>query len=365
MQSSCLRYGLSLQVEAEPGKFSCSLCSTVCKTKCGLTRHTNSKHKPKVSDAGDKSRDDHVSLQLPNAVFEEIVEQSVRDLAADQCFPSEFREQFIGFAFVLPCSDDDKWKGISEMQKLYQCLMSRGNAEQFYSKFYAIVIPHFRNLFSQFSSQGATLVSTRIANKVIAYSKQKGTAEWPAKTVLTVNEKYALQYLGGYVLSKLNRKIQFTKRQHSLIGQQCISFLQAGKANKFAHSHAIVDSVNRGGLWKVNSNVEQILTQAELKFLEHTRTPNTKQINVPAMVNALTSNQDVIANYQSWCSLASLVLDQEVSDEMLERVLTFYLRERAFSYAKDVVNNFKSKQSKSKSKALRKEIQQRTCKAPN
>ena len=121
----------------------------------------------------------------------------------------------------------------------------------------------------------------------------------PAKTVLTVNEKCALQYLGGYVLSKLNKKIQFTKRQHSQIGQQCISFLQAGKANEFASSHRLVDSVNRGGLWKVNNNVEQILTRAELKFLEHTQNPNTKKIDVPSMVNTLVSDQDVKANYQS------------------------------------------------------------------
>ena len=325
-----------------------------------MTRHTNVKHKPNASDAGESSNDDDIILKLPNAVFEDIVAQSVRDLAADQCFPSGFREQFIGFAFVLPCSDDDKWKGIVETQKLYKSLISKGNAEQFYSKFYAIVIPHLRNLFSEFSNQGATLVSTRIADKVIAYSKQKEKAEIPAKIVLTVNEKCALQYLGGYVLSKLNKKIQFTKRQQSQIGQQYMSFLQAGKANAFASSHRLVDSVNRGGLWKVSNNVEQILTQAELKFCEHTRTPNTKQIDVPSMVKTLISNQDVKANYQSWFSSAALVLDQEISDEMLEKVLTLYLRVRSFSYAKDVVNTFKSKQSEAKSKALRKEIKRKT-----
>ena len=101
------------------------------------------------------------------------------------------------------------------------------------------------------------------------------------------------------------------------------------------------------------------MTQAELTFLQHTHAKNTNQIDIPGMVKTLLCNQDVIANYQSWYSSAALVLDQEVSDEMLEKVLTLFLRVRSFSYAKDVVNNFKRKQSKGKSKALRKEIQRK------
>eukprot|EP00794_Sanderia_malayensis_P001206 gene1206-582_t len=188
-------------------------------------------------------------------------------------------------------------------------------------------------MFSELSTQGATLVSTRIADKIIVHSKEKEEAEWSLINTLSANEKCALQYVGGYVLSKLYRKIQFTKKQQSQVGQQYISLLLAGKANQSAHSHTLIDSVNFGGLWKVNSNVEQLLTVAELKFLECTQR-NTKHIDVPAIVNNLTSNQDVIANYQSWFSSASLNLDKEVSDEMLVKVLSLYLRVRSFSYAK-------------------------------
>ena len=307
-----------------------------------MTRHIGAKHRPEVSDS-EEAANDNINLHFPIAVFEEIVAQSVKDVAEDQCFPSHFREQFIGFGFVPPSSDDEKWKGISELQKLFKSLITKGKAEQFYSNFYAVVIPHFRILFSEFSSQGSTLLSTKIADKIVAYSREKEKSQIPVKTVLTVNEKCALQYLGGYVLSRLNRKIQFTKKEHSPTAQQCISFLHAGKTNESTSSHTFVDSVNRGGLWKVNNNVEQILTQAELTFLEHTHAQNTKQIDVPGMVKTLWCNQDLIANYQSWYSSAALVLDQEVSDEMLEKVLTLYLRVRSFSYAKDVVNNFKSK----------------------
>ena len=66
-----------------------------------MTRQTYAKHRPKES-AVEESCHDKIKLQLPNSRNEEIVAQSVRDAAEGKCFPSNFREQFIGFTFVMP-----------------------------------------------------------------------------------------------------------------------------------------------------------------------------------------------------------------------------------------------------------------------
>ena len=108
--------------------------------------------------------------------------------------------------------------------------------------------------------------------------------------------------------------------------------------------------MNSGGLWKVNDNVEQILTQAELKFLEHTQTKNLRQIDVTEIVHILLCNDDVKANNHLWVSSADLVLDRKGSHEMLEKVLNLYLRVHPFSYAKDVVKICRRKQVKAKPK---------------
>eukprot|EP00795_Rhopilema_esculentum_P009990 gene9990-18614_t len=91
-----------------------------------LTRHIGAKHKPEVSDS-EESANDNINLHFPIAVFEEN-------------------------RLVPPSSDDEKI------------------------------------LFSEFSSQGSTLLSTRIADKIVGYSREKEKSEIPVKTVLTEDE---------------------------------------------------------------------------------------------------------------------------------------------------------------------------------
>ena len=115
--------------------------------------------------------------------------------------------------FVSPSSDDEKLKVISELPKLFKSLITKGRPGQFYPNFYAVVIPRFRILFSEFARQGSTLLSTRIAEKIVGYSREKEKSEIPVKTVLTENENvhystlvdmYCLASIEKYNLPKRN-----------------------------------------------------------------------------------------------------------------------------------------------------------------
>ena len=86
---------------------------------------------------------------------------------------------------------------------------------------------------------------------------------------MTKNEIAALQYPGGYVLFALKKRIRKSKKLNTSSRQQVFSKLQAGKQNDVASTdQKLVDTVNRGGLWKISSVVEQIFTIAELCFKE-------------------------------------------------------------------------------------------------
>ena len=80
---------------------------------------------------------------------------------------------------------------------------------------------------------------------------------------MTEKEKAALQYLGGYVLFALNKRIQQSKKWKTASKEQLLSILQGGKQTDISNTdQRLVDSVNRGGLWKINSVVERIFTIA-------------------------------------------------------------------------------------------------------
>ena len=80
------------------------------------------------------------------------------------------------------------------------------------------------------SRNAATLLSTKIADIMLANSKEKSVV--PVKDFdikLTDKEMAGLQYVGGYVLHKLYNKHTKSKVCESTASQQSVAFLNADK----------------------------------------------------------------------------------------------------------------------------------------
>ena len=78
--------------------------------------------------------------------------------------------------------------------------------------------------------------------------------------ILPKKKRQHCSILGGYVLFALNKRIQQSKKWKTAPReQQLLSILQAGKQTDISNTdQRLVDSVNRGGLWKIHSVVERI-----------------------------------------------------------------------------------------------------------
>ncbi len=66
-------------------------------------------------------------------------------------------------------------------------------------------------------------------------------------------------------------------------------------------------------------------------------------------------NTQVVSLYDSLVENSGVKIDPEVKDNLLENMLKLYLRVRAFSFAKDVIDKHLALKRK-KSKSLRKDI---------
>ena len=338
------------------------MCPKVCKSQRGLTRHTNSKHKQEREEnnglvTGDVSTND----ETHSALFLALVNESIKLLSEDMCFPSGFRKQFEIYQFSNTTDESTKQEIVAQIWKIWNALKKAGNVEKFYATFYATVVPKASMLFSALSAQGATLLCTKLADKIAASTRSKEDKSMPSTKSLSDQEKASMQYLGGYVFYNLNRKIFNSKHHKSEIGQQHLSILQAGRASDNSGCpQKLVDSLNRGGLWKINETCQKILTIAELTFLAYTNAGVTKNIDSKKLVSELCVDQDILALYQTLLSSAALQVDKDIAKDVLEKILMLFIKVRSFSYAKDIVNKFKISQRKAKSKALRKEIQRET-----
>ena len=155
---------------------------------------------------------------------------------------------------------------------------------------------------------------------------------------------------------------QKTAHQDQTYYQQCLSFLVAGKRVGETISlpkHRHVDVLNRGGLWKVNEDVIAIFSVAEAYFLSSTKKLQNKIVSKD-IVNALMDNCMVLESFAKVRRSSPDNNKKETAFNLLEDLLTLYIRVRTFSYVKDKVQAFKIRNNKTKSRSLRTGMKQST-----
>ena len=210
--------------------------------------------------------------------------------------------------------------------------------------------------FRGLSRNAATLLSTKVADSLVAFSKKQ--REKPEKTnsitPLTEREIAGLQYLGGYVLHKLHKK---HARVSSRESQQAMALLKAGKVEHTGDSHQkLVSSLNRGGLWGVTGPAQKIFLKTEGWFRQLTPNVDLQCLDLAGITHKAISDSDILANFNLMVTNADIKPDSHVSKEVLYGIVKLYVQVQAFSVAKDVIQKYKIQTKQIKAKSLRKEI---------
>ena len=142
-----------------------------------------------------------------------------------------------------------------------------------------------------------------------------------------------------------------------------MSILLAGKdsSESSTEDDKFINAKNRGGLWKVTVGVFEIFFIVEKYFRANVANQN-RMIDVKLMVSTLMLDFSVLPHFTTLTNTASEELDKEISLNLLESMITLYLRARTFKYVSLQKEAFKLESSKKKMKSLRTSIKQATCK---
>ena len=246
------------------------------------------------------------------------------------------------------------------VKTLYEGYARNGDTEKFYGKYYATIAVKSTQFFTGLSRNAATLLATKVADRLLAYCKQqKYSTEGSAiKTVLSEKEKAGLQNLGGYVLHNLHKK---HARSNSVESQQAMAILKAGKLETMTDSEQkLVSALTRGGLWSITEPVQQIFLKAECHFREFASQTDLQRLDIAAITCKAISDSDILGNYKLMISDAELEPDSHVGKDVLHTIVRLYVTVRSFSFAKDIIQRYKIKAKQTKTKSLRKEIS-RSC----
>ena len=121
----------------------------------------------------------------------------------------------------------------------------------------------------------------------------------------------------------------------------------------------LVDLKNIGSLWKVKSDTVIIFTFTESYFVAATKESVTS-INAKHLVSLLMKDWRVLAYFESIRRSCDLDVKKEIALNLLEDMLTLYIRVRAHSYAQDKQQLHKMTKGNTKSRSLRTEIKKKT-----
>ena len=291
------------------------------------------------------------------------MEKSVSKLSEDECYPQDVMGEFKMYNVGTLDDVNHTYAFIRDIIGTFS-----GDAEKFYPQFYKIMAETdtpFKNL----SHKCSLLLGFEVANHVLAHLTGASFKE----DVLTFKhdpnqfsekDKSVIAYLSGYVLRTIYCRIRFSKSScyTSLYHQQCLHVLLAGKLSDESTDlpeHKLVNTHNRGGLWKVTHDVISIFTVTESYFLTATKTVCNK-IDCKKITSSLMSDSVVLSYFSKLRSSSSDHVKKEVALNLLEDLLTLYIRVRTFSYVKDKQQLHKLQANKAKSRSLRTEIKKQS-----
>lgn len=330
--------------------FPCAMCDKVCKSKGGLTRHTNSKHSTVAQPKTAFCKDSVTS----------IIESIKAKITKEKLYGTQINESIKSAS----CTD----ALYDALCPLYLTFYQKKNQDKLVQSFFGL-IPQSSKLLNCEDYKAANLIMIHIPDKLVGFyhteCSQAELADLPEtespkqiKYSIDPVERGPLTYVAGYVVSKLFQTyVQGHKRKAVKPNEQIQSLLQNMKSTNQSTS-SFISARTRGGLVDPSNDLVGILEEAECLFRKEldkskqtmrkipTETVCNAALNSP-VVKSLWDNIVLSSGVDPSCSTQKLCL---------ENVIKLYLKVRSFSYARDFLTKYKIEQKQVKKRALRKEM---------
>ena len=251
---------------------------------------------------------------------------------------------------------------VKDIRDQYKKFAKRRDPEQFYGSYLA-AIPLKASLYLPgLSCHGAKMVVMKSSELLLVYHKETNPTKTEDPRViepLKDKETDSLQYLDGYVLRNIFRKVKKSSKVSSSESQQMIAILETSRVRVEANQK-LVKTLNRGGLWAAHGLMQDIFVCCEIEFRKLVTVQNIRKIDSKQLVEALVCDITVNSKFNHLLEKTLIKIDNHIAKDTLQKVTELFVNVMVFSHAKGIVESYKAKQHKTKSKSLRKDIQRST-----
>ena len=314
--------------------FTCQPCNKIYLTKGGFNRHVRRVHQT-------------AHIKLTDNDLESLFLESITELSIDPCYDVEQQMKWKNMKFYndLPL--------FSSIRSIYEKMKTHVNPEKFYID-YSQVMMGITSSFPGLDFMSTMELLRKTGDKILAHFQKSFRTNGNSTEIKTVvplekNELEALEYLGGYIIYNVEKKL---KRKPN--NSQYLEVLHCFESEDTS-DQVIVNMLDRGGLRGITATTRNIFTKTEYEFRRHTQ-GSIQNIDIFEMTKTLLNDLDVTGNmFMATDSISDV--KEEIVSNVVESMLIVYLRIRSFSCVRDMSTQKKmEKDAALKEKALRKTL---------
>ena len=311
----------------------CPNCEKICKSKGGLTRHIRAKHELKLNESTTK----FLNMKDVEIMFSKATAKITEDLYGETaCICKDLKPSAL-------C--------VEHMDKLCRHFMKKSDQDCLVHRLYKfladeqekLVVISLTNHHKWSHLQIVTTINLlfiHIPELLVAACKDKllkivGEGKKP-EAEITEKEYGPLSYLMGSVISKMFRTSKYKTNSRSGGENEGLQILLQSLKRP---DNEYIKSLSRGGLWTPCEDLIAIGFEAEKEFRSKTVTLDvTKAIPVGELRTEIFSIPKVKSLWNNIVEACPYPVSVDCSKICLENIIFLYLKIRAFSLAKDVIN---------------------------
>ncbi|KAJ7386998.1 hypothetical protein OS493_003961 [Desmophyllum pertusum] len=139
-------------------------CGKKYKTKGGLERHRAAKH----------SQNSQAPQLLTQSVLMEIVSTAIQKIKESKVFSEGIRSELSLYQYEVLEEGSEEFKNL---KSLFEGHMKNSHVEKFYGKYYGTVPLNSARYFKGLSRNCATLLSTKVADCMLAFCKKEKSVD--------------------------------------------------------------------------------------------------------------------------------------------------------------------------------------------
>jgi len=261
------------------------------------------------------------------------------------------RDNYTGFVFTA-AQAVELWKKLQNVIRKF-----KGDGEKFFSTFFGLMKENLLpDHFNECRITNALMQEVCVAVLNHLSGNKLNDIQTKVKQV-TISDKEikSLEYLAGFVIHKLYKKLKYSKvHASSFYNVQSCFILQACKVES-DDSQLLINARDRGGLWRVGKKIIRIFLQFEHLFRSKTSTFVTSLI-CKEFVKEIMSDIIVMSNFNEVCMSTADPVSKYVQKDLLEQIITLFFRVRTFSFAKNTREQHKMAKKESRKRSLRTEM---------